>query len=149
MTQRLTDKESQWLARNRRVQPKLLVVGLILLLLGSSYSLWASYRLVNQWGSRPSPAFDGPIARLETLFVHKPEISAPPQTASEVQAKQALNRVSAYFGCLLAFVLRFILGSCFLMAGLIFTTSAMQARQFLAVIDKLNPPSDRPTMDSS
>lgn len=145
MAETLTEKELKWLDKNRRVQPKLLVVGVVLLLLGGFYSIWASHRLISQWDGKASDdAFDGPIAQLETLFARKPEISTTPKTASEAQTERALNQVSAYFGCLLAFLLRFIFGNVFLVGGLIFTTASMQARQFLIIINKLKPP-DNPS----
>ena len=138
----LSEKELKWLDQNRQAQPKLLVIGIIMLLLGGFYSLWASVRLLSQWDGKGGQAFDGPIARLETAFVPRSQVSGSPKSASERQTEQTLNQVSAYFGCLLAFLLRFIFGNCFLVAGLIFTACSTQARQFLDIIHKLQSSGD-------
>jgi hypothetical protein len=138
----LTEREQRFLTRLRTRHLPALIAGFVLFVGGSLYMIWAVERLHETPAVQESAALDWPVARMARLFASQQE------RLDRVEARTPLERsllgelrVQADAnGRLLVLVLRLLLGSVLLGAGLALLASAVAQRRLLRVIAKLRPP---------
>src|SRR5690348_5809569 len=116
----LHDRDARTLARVRRRQRPVLIVGTLLFLLGGLYRLWAVDRLHGTPAVDEINAFDRPIAALAGRVVdQQARLSrVQPVTPVERALLDELRAQADLNGRLLLVVLRLLMGSIVLTVGL-------------------------------
>ena len=135
----LHDRDANTLARVRRRQRPMLIVGALLFLLGACYSLWAVDRLHGTPAVEETHAFDRPIASLATRISAQQERLDRLQAITQVErALLAELRAQADLtGRLLLFVLRLLVGSIVLTIGLMLLAATLAQRPLLSIMRRL------------
>jgi hypothetical protein len=135
----LHDRDARTLARVRRRQRPVLIVGTLLFLLGGLYSLWAVDRLHGTPAIDEINAFDRPIAALAGRVVdQQARLSrVQPVTPVERALLDELRAQADLNGRLLLVVLRLLMGSIVLTVGLALLASAFAQRPLLSIFKRL------------
>jgi hypothetical protein len=135
----LHDRDARTLARVRRRQRPVLIVGTLLFLLGGLYSLWAVDRLHGTPAVDEINAFDRPIAALAGRVVdQQARLSrVQPVTPVERALLDELRAQADLNGRLLLVVLRLLMGSIVLTVGLALLASAFAQRPLLSIFKRL------------
>ena len=147
MTPQLTEREARMLKRARRGGLLSIALGFILVCAGFGYSLWSGQRF-KQMGTATAlpPAFDRPIARLETLLADNQEAlhQIQPHTDLEKQLHRMLTKQRNLNLGLLVFLVRFLIGNLLVVSGLIHLTAHFSQRPLLTIIRKFQDAGSQP-----
>ncbi|MBI3996566.1 MAG: hypothetical protein HY352_02795 [Candidatus Omnitrophica bacterium] len=147
MTPQLTEREARMLKRARRGGLLGIALGFILVCAGFGYSLWSVQRF-KQMGAATAlpPAFDRPIARVETFLADKQEElrRIQPQTDLEKQLHHALVIQTNFSWGLLVCLIRFLIGNLLVVSGLIYLMIGESRRPLLTIIRKFQDAGPQP-----
>lgn len=135
----LSERQERYLARVVGSQRPVQVAGLVLALLGSAYVAWGVFEFDPRRDPTGERSFDRPIAQVgELLAGYRAALRrVPTDTAGEAFLMSELHsqtRVSASIAVLL---LRILVGTLVLVAGLICLTVSVERARLLALIATL------------
>lgn len=135
----LHERDARTLARLRAIQRPMILVGAVLFLLGALYMLWAVDRLHSTPAADEPAAFDRPIARLARLVGAAQErlSRAHPTTPLERSLLQELRAQFDLTGRLMLLVLRLLIGSIVVTAGLALLATTFAQRPLLGIFRRL------------
>ncbi len=137
---RLTDVERQLLGQLRRKAPIEIILGGLLMLAGCFYAVWGARQLNPARVDDPHPAFDRPIAQLETLLVRPQQERLrriQPHTKQERQLLDQLMWHTRLAGRLLVLLFRILFGTVLAGMGATLLAIGLTEWQFVAMLDKL------------
>jgi hypothetical protein len=135
----LHDRDARTLARLRAVQRPMLVAGALLFLLGATYMLWSVDRAHGTPAAAERDAFDRPIAGLaRVLGVAQDRLSrVQPVTPLETTLLEELRTKTDVSGRLALLVLRLLVGSVVVTAGLALLATTLAQRPLLGIFRRL------------
>lgn len=135
----LHDRDARTLARLRAMQTALLLVGALLFVTGAAYMLWSVDRLHGTPAAAEADAFDRPIARLARLTsgVQERLGRVQPVTRVEQALLDELRAQTDLTGRLLLLVLRLLIGSVVVTAGLALLATTFAQRPLLGIFRRL------------
>jgi hypothetical protein len=134
-----SERDARTLARARRRQRPMLLLGALLLVLGAGYMLWAVERLHGTPAAAEPGAIDRPIAGLGRLTAIAQERlgRVHPVTPLERSLLDELRTQTDATGRLGLLVLRLLVGSVAATAGLVLLASALAERPLLSILRRL------------
>ena len=135
----LHDRDARTLSRLRTLQRPTLVAGALLFLLGAGYMLWSVDRLHGTPVVAERDAFDRPIAALARLAAAADERlgRVQPMTPLETSLLDDLRTRTETTGRLALLVLRLLVGSVIVTAGLALLATALAQRPLLGILRRL------------
>lgn len=117
-----------------------IILGGLLMLVGCSYAVWGARQLNPARVDDPHPAFDRPIAQLETLFVHPQQERLrriQPRTKRESQLLDQLLWQTRLAGRLLVLLFRILVGTVLVGMGATLLAVGLTEQRFVSMLDKL------------
>jgi hypothetical protein len=135
----LHDHDARTLTRLRALQSPMLVIGVLLFLVGVGYMLWSVHRLQETPILAERAAFDRPIASLARLAGAADErlSHVRPATPLETSLLDELRTKTDVTGRLALFVLRLLVGSVVVTAGLALLATTLAQRPLLGIFRRL------------
>jgi hypothetical protein len=135
----LHDRDARTLNRLRTLQRPMLVAGALLFLLGAAYMLWSVDRLHDTPAAAEREAFDRPIAGLARLAdAAQDRLSrVRPVTPLETSLLEELRTKADVTGRLALLVLRLLVGSVVVTAGLALLATTLAQRPLLGIFRRL------------
>jgi uncharacterized membrane protein YphA (DoxX/SURF4 family) len=135
----LHERDAQTLARMRRRQRPMLLLGVLLLVLGAGYMVWGVQRLQRTPAAAEVAAFDRPVAGMARLTADAQARleRVTPVTPLERSLLDDLRRQTDVTGRLLVLVLRVLLGSIVATAGLVLLGNALALWPVLGIFRRL------------
>lgn len=139
----LSDREQSYLRGLRWRRRAAIVVGLLLIAIGSSYGIWGAGQLrsrldVEVAEVRSAPTWD-PLAKLALVFApYQDRLSeAVPETEAERVLLAELAEQTALSAQLVVLLFRYLFASLVLTAGFILLSSGIGTRRLLSILDSL------------
>jgi len=117
-----------------------MILGGLLMLAGCFYTVWGARQLNPARVDDAHPAFDRPIAQLETLLVHPQQERLrhiQPHTKQEHQLLDQLMWHTRLAGRLLVLLFRLLFGTVLVGMGATLLAIGLTEWQFVAMLDKL------------
>jgi hypothetical protein len=135
----LHDRDARTLRRLRALQQPMLVAGALLFLLGAGYMLWSVDRVHDTSAAAEREAFDRPIAGFARLAsAAEDRLSrVQPVTPLETSLLEELRTKTDATGRLALLVLRLLVGSVAVTAGLALLATTLAQRPLLGILRRL------------
>jgi hypothetical protein len=135
----LHDRDARTLHRLRALQRPMLVAGALLFLLGAGYMLWSVDRVHGTAAAAEREAFDRPVARLARLAVAADDrlSRVQPVTPLETSLLDELRAKTDVTARLALLVLRLLVGSVVVTAGLALLATTFAQRPLLGIFRRL------------